>query len=142
MSRIQVRLHHVGILVNDVATAAAAYMGRFGYEARTGIIHDPVQTAFVQFLQLPDESSFLELVAPDGPQSKLANALSKGGGTNHVCYATNQIEQLCDRLRGQGMFLIQPPVPAVAFQGRRIAWLTGRDRALTELAEEGPVGQL
>ena len=31
--------------------------------------------------------------------------------------------------------VIQEPTPAVAFGGRRIAWLMGDDRVLTELVE-------
>jgi len=45
-------------------------------------------------------------------------------------------------LRSGGFFLIAAPVPAVAFDGRRIAWLLGRDRSLVELVERGPEGSL
>jgi methylmalonyl-CoA/ethylmalonyl-CoA epimerase len=40
-------------------------------------MHDAAQTAYVQFLRLPGETSFIEFVAPDGPQSKLAAAIKK-----------------------------------------------------------------
>ena len=136
------RLHHVGVLVSDIPAAAETYIRRFGYELRSDVIHDPIQTAYVQFLRLPEESSYLELVAPDGPQSKLANGLKKGGGLNHVCYSTDDIDRACEDLRAAGAFLIQRPVSAVAFRGRRIAWLVGRDRALTELVERGQDGEL
>lgn len=135
-----VRFHHLGILVKSVPDAAAAYARRYGYEVRSPVIHDPVQTAHVQFLALPGEAFYLELVSPDGPDSKLSNALKKGGGLNHVCYATEDIEGACAELRAQRMVLIQAPVEAVAFPGRRIAWLMGRDQTLTELVERGPDG--
>jgi hypothetical protein len=35
------------------------------------------------------------------------------------------------------MVVIHRPTPAVAFGGRRIAWLTGQDRLLIELIERG-----
>jgi methylmalonyl-CoA/ethylmalonyl-CoA epimerase len=101
-----------------------------------------VQTAHVQFLQLAGDSSYVEFVAPDRPESKLANALKKGGGVNHVCYATDDILLACRRLEADGMFVIQQPVAAVAFPGRRIAWLMGSDRALTELVEAAREGGL
>lgn len=129
------RLHHVGIVVADVTSASVEYALRHGYELRSAVIHDPVQTAYVQFLQLPGDSALVELVAPDGPNSKLSNALRKGGGLNHLCYETPDIEGTCAQLRGTGLAIIQPPMPAVAFNGRRIAWLMGRERVLTELVE-------
>ena len=43
-----------------------------------------MQTAYVQFLALAGESMFLELVAPDGPGSKLAHALARGGVAEYV----------------------------------------------------------
>jgi methylmalonyl-CoA/ethylmalonyl-CoA epimerase len=67
----------------------------------------------------------------------LSNALRKGGGLNHLCYATNDIETACRLLRAEQMILLQAPVAAVAFPGRRIAWLMGGDRTPIELVEAG-----
>ena len=130
-------LHHIGFLVPDIPTAAETYTRRYGYELTSDIILDPTQTAYVQFLRVPGDSVHLELVSPAGEQSKLSNALRKGGGLNHLCYATNDIEAACRFLRTEQMMLLQPPVAAVAFPGRRIAWLMGADRTPIELVESG-----
>jgi methylmalonyl-CoA/ethylmalonyl-CoA epimerase len=135
-------LHHVAFLVRNVAEAASFYTQRFGYSPATEIVHDPKQTAHVQFFKLPGDRVYLELIAPDRADSKLTNALEKGGGLNHVCYATDDIEMTCEQLRAQGLFLIQAPTSAVAFAGRRIAWMMGRDRMLVELVERGGENQL
>jgi hypothetical protein len=60
------RLHHVGYAVKTIEPMAEAYVQRYGYELSTGIIHDQLQTAFVQFLKLAEDSAYLEFVAPDG----------------------------------------------------------------------------
>lgn len=138
---MKLELHHVGVVVKDVNAACALYVQRFGYEVKSPVIHEPTQTAHVQFLRLPGDKTFLELVAPDGPESRLAGASSKGGGLNHVCYAVHDIDGACATLRDEGMFLVHAPVPAVSFQGRRIAWLMGKDRILVELVERGPDGE-
>lgn len=135
-------IHHVGVVVADLTAAAERYRSRYGYRIRTDMIHDVRQTAYVQFLTPPGASVYLELVAPDGPDSKLANALAKGGGLNHICYRTRAIDQACEHLRASGMLLLQRPVPAAAFPGRRIAWLMGDDRLPVELVEEGADGDL
>ncbi len=135
-------LHHVGVLVSDIAEKCAFYTRRFGYEIRSEIIHDRLQTAFVQFLRLPGQATYLELVSPDGPESKLANALRKGEGLHHLCYGTEHIEDDFTKLCGEGLVPICEPVPATAFPGRKIAWLVGVDRVLIELVERGAPGEL
>jgi len=135
-------VHHIGMVVHDIAQVGEVYCRRYGYEPRTPIIHDKTQTAFVQFFKLPGDRVYLELVAPDGERSKLARALSQGGGLNHICYVTADIEAACRRLRRQQMMLLQAPVAATAFPGRRIAWLMGMDKTPIELVERGGPGEL
>lgn len=139
---VELRLHHIGIVVADIAAEVERYISSFGYELRSSIIHDPVQTAFVQFVSLPSESVYLEFVSPDGPDSKLSNALNKGGGINHLCYSTPRIADSVQQLWQTGMFVLQDPIPAVAFRGRKIAWLLGSDSVPIELVERGPDHEL
>lgn len=131
-------LHHIGILVRDIERSAQSYEDRFGYAVHSDVIHDPVQTAYVQFLRGEGAGPLVELVAPDGPESKLSNAIKKGEGLNHLCYFSEAIEDDCRKLRGKGMLVLQLPVPAKAFGGRRIAWLMGSDGLPIELVEPGP----
>ncbi|MGH9433400.1 MAG: VOC family protein [Terriglobia bacterium] len=135
-------VHHLGVAVQDISQTAAAYVKCFGYQIESAIVHDPLQQAYVQFLRLPGDRVYLELVQPDRSHSKLSQAIAKGGGLNHVCYATDDVDAACKELRARGMFLIAPPAPAVAFKGRRIAWLMGKDRVITELVERGNEDQL
>jgi methylmalonyl-CoA/ethylmalonyl-CoA epimerase len=135
-------LHHVGIAVPDIATATALYTQRFGYTIASPVIHDPTQTAYVQFLRLPNETSFLEFVAPDSPTSKLSSVVARGGGLNHLCYSVTDIHATIEGLRSSGMVTLCEPVAAVAFPGRKIAWLLGTDRVPVELVEAGEPGQL
>jgi methylmalonyl-CoA/ethylmalonyl-CoA epimerase len=128
-------IHHIGLAVADIETARQVYVDRFGYEVCSPIIHDPVQTAYVQFLRVPHDGVYLELIAPDSPESKLSAFVKKGGGLNHICYAVEDIESAVLDLRNRDMIAICDPVPAVAFQGRRIAWMMGMDMQPVELVE-------
>ena len=134
---MKLRLHHVGMLVDHIENTGKVYSERFGYETKTEVIHDPTQTALVQFFALPQDEVYLEFVSPDGAQSKLSSALERGIRLHHLCYSTDCLEETCAELRRKGMTLIQRPVNAAAFPGRRIAWLMGRDRVLIELVEQG-----
>ncbi len=132
------RLHHVGILVSDVARAGESLSRRFGYVAETEVLEDSRQTAYVQFLRLPGADHWTELVAPNGPASLLSAAVKqRRGATHHLCYEVSDIRGACERLAAS-MTLIAAPVPAIAFGGRRIAWLIDRDYLLIELVESGP----
>ena len=133
-------LHHVGCAVKKIEEVAAVYVARFNYIVRTPVIHDPLQTALVQFFSLPGDHAFLELVSPDGPESGLTNAVRRGGGLNHLCYIADDLENATDWLVQNGMMLISPPQPAVAFAGRRICWLAGEDMIPIELVERTEPG--
>jgi methylmalonyl-CoA/ethylmalonyl-CoA epimerase len=131
------RLHHNGYMTGDLERTAAMLERRFGYVRESSVIHDTVQTAMVLFLRLPGDRAWLELVTPNGPQSKLSRALEKrGDGWHHVCFETTDIEDT-SFLREQGMLQISRPVPASAFVGRRISWFMDGKGFLTELLEAG-----
>ena len=136
MSRsLSLRLHHIGYAAKEIQPIALNYVARFGYETSTPIIHDPLQTAFVQFFRLPGDQAYLEFVAPDGPDSKLATAAKRRSGLNHLCYTSGPLEAAIAQLEAEGMSLISEPKPGVAFAGRRICWLIGEDPNPIELVE-------
>jgi len=132
---IDLKLHHIGYAVKTIEKIVPSYVDRFGYEIATPVIHDPLQTALVQFLRIPGNPALLEFVAPDGPESVLAKTVSQGGGLNHLCYISGPLEETIDRLRERGMMVIAEPKPGKAFAGRRICWLMGRDKSPVELVE-------
>ena len=136
MSDLQrLNLHHVGYVVPEIAPVAQQYVTRYGYRLASPIVHDPVQTAFVQFLQLPGDTTYLELVAPDGAASKLANATRRSGKLHHLCYAVDRLRDTLPYLEANGMVLISLLTPAIAFNGRRICWLMDETSLLVELVE-------
>ncbi len=128
------RLHHVGHATKSIETICASYVQRYGYEICTPVIHDPLQTALVQFLRLPGDQTYLEFVAPDGSESILTGATNRGG-LNHLCYTCGPLEPAIESLEATQMRLISEPKVAVAFGGRRICWLVGLDRIPIELVE-------
>jgi methylmalonyl-CoA/ethylmalonyl-CoA epimerase len=134
---VDFQLHHVGIAVGSIDEAATRFARRFGYVRISPIYEDPIQAAFVQFWQLPGATNYLEFVSPNGPDSHLHQAIRKRRHLNHICYIAPDLDDACRRLRAQGMFLVRPPVEAVAFRPRRIAWLVGEDGIPIELVEAG-----
>jgi methylmalonyl-CoA/ethylmalonyl-CoA epimerase len=136
------RLHHVGVVAAEIETARAFYVDVLQYQERTPVIHDPVQTAFVQFLMIPGADHYLELVMPDSETSKLQEAVRKGKTLNHLCYSCENIAAMVSLMKESGCFVIRTPVPAVAFDGRLIAWLMAPGGLLIEVVERGTAGSL
>jgi methylmalonyl-CoA/ethylmalonyl-CoA epimerase len=131
-------LHHVGLVVPDLAARGSELVARFGYVPVTEAIADPRQTACVQFFLQPGAAHWLELVTPSGPDGKLAGALRKGQTLHHLCYEVPDINASAAHLRSQSMFMVGSPTPAAAFGGRPIAWFLDRSGLLVELVEAGP----
>lgn len=138
------RFHHTGVLVQNIEKASRHYAENYGYEFKTEIIHDPLQTAIVRFLMLPgDSESYLELVAPDGPGSVLTNGLQRRfGGLHHVCFSTDSLTAALIELTRNKNFVISEPKPAAAFQQSRIAWILDTTHTLVELVERDPRGEI
>lgn len=49
--------------------------------------------------------------------------LSKRVGLHHICYEIDDLESGLQAASAAGFFIVSAPQPAVAFSGRRIAWV-------------------
>jgi methylmalonyl-CoA/ethylmalonyl-CoA epimerase len=130
------RFSHIGIAVPNIEEALAVYQSIFGYTVRSGPFVDPIQKASVCFITSGNDGDVrIELVAPAGDNSSVNKLLRRGIGTYHLCYEVDDIAEALKHVRAQGCLVVSEPAPAVAFQGRRIAWFYTPTRQLTELVE-------
>lgn len=133
------RLHHVGYVVRSIASTAPAFADSMGAEWNGVIFDDPIQRVKVTFLTPGHGDAQLELVEPNGEDAPVSRFLQqRGEALHHLCYEVSNIENAISIMRAKGSLLTKPPRPAVAFAGRRIAWLLTREKLLVELLEEGP----
>jgi len=128
--------HHVGFVVASIENSARSFMESMDLKWDGEIIHDPNQGACVTFLsgENPDDP-LLELVAPAGESSPVAAFLKRGGGLHHVCYVVNSLDQQLEDCRKRQSLVVRPPLPATAFNGRRIAWVYTKSKLLVEYLE-------
>jgi methylmalonyl-CoA/ethylmalonyl-CoA epimerase len=126
-------LHHVGYATRDIAKSRKLYEDP-GFAATTEVIHDPIQKVRVIFMAT-GTAVLVELVEPAADDSPVLNFLTKQGpGLHHLCYEADDLDAECARMREQGGIITCAPVPAVAFAGRRIAFVFRRE-GLIELLE-------
>lgn len=131
------RLHHMGFVVADIATAMPAFVRSMAAEWDGKIFEDPLQRAKVAFLTTRAGDAQIELVQPVGNDSPVRRFLEeKGGGMHHLCFEVGDVEAELAAFRSRGAAIASRPKPAVAFGGRRIAWVITTEKFLVELLEE------
>jgi len=131
-------LHHIGYVVPSIDEGLDSWRRSLQAPATSPVFEDPIQQVSVVFLDLPGPSEVkVELVSATSTSSPVARVQQQGGGLHHVCFLVDDLEAQIARMKSERAFLIRSPVPAVAFGGRRIAWMRTRDRLLVEYLERG-----
>lgn len=135
------KLMHVGVAVSTLGPTTELLSALFGYKVVSGPFDDPIQKVTVNFLaKSAEDVAEIELIAPLAQDSPIRSMLAKdGGGAYHLCFETSDIDAALAHAKSNGCIVVSPPVPAVAFQGRRIAWIYTRSRQLFELVEAATV---
>ena len=128
--------HHIGFVVASIATSVQGFLDSLQAQWDGTIFHDPNQVVRVTFLQGKHAADPLfELVEPAGDKSPVLPFLQRGGGLHHLCYEIDNLENQLGLSRAQGVLVVKPPLPAVAFGGRRIAWVYTKNKLLIEYLE-------
>jgi methylmalonyl-CoA epimerase len=129
-------LHHIGVATENAQIESEQWQQMLGFKVVSDLTYDPVQKVKVLFLSGSDKTGIqLELVEPAAKDSPVKKFLEKGSRFYHICHEVNDIESALAQVRSQGALIIQQPVRAMAFRGRRIAWCYTRTKHLIELLE-------
>ena len=131
------KLMHVGVAVPKIDPAAESLSKLFGYRVVSGPFDDPIQKVTVNFLTTsPTDVAEIELIAPLTEDSPIRAMLKKnGGGAYHLCFETADLDEALKHATNNGCMVVSQPAPAVAFGGRRIAWIYTGAKQLFELVE-------
>ena len=139
------RMHHVGIVVEDL-TAATAFFVELGLESQgewavadnrvDRIIALEGVRADAVMLKTPDGHGRLELVKFHAPPAEAGDphAPANTPGLRHVTFAVDDLDAVLTRLRARGA----EPVGTVERYGNeyRVCYLRGPEGIILELAEE------
>jgi methylmalonyl-CoA/ethylmalonyl-CoA epimerase len=115
---------HVGVAVPSIREAV---------EGDLRVVSDGRQKVSVAFVEL--NGLRVELIEPHDEDSPVASSLESGRQLVHICYRVPDLDAAIRRGREHGFHRIGSPTPAVAFSGRRIAWVFSRTYGLVELLE-------
>jgi methylmalonyl-CoA/ethylmalonyl-CoA epimerase len=114
------RINHVAVVVDDMERALSFWRDALGI-ALHELRDVPAEASQVAFLPLP--GSEVELVRPTTADSGIAKYLAKRGpGMHHICLEVDDIEGMIERLRDQGVRLINE-TPRAAADGKLYAFI-------------------
>jgi methylmalonyl-CoA/ethylmalonyl-CoA epimerase len=120
--------HHVAVAVASIEDCGFAAIRVF---------EDPIQNVSVAFLECG--GCRIELVAPRSTEGPVSGALKRRQKLLHMCFEVEDLDKSIAFATSRGFTCLADPVPAIAFGGRRIAWLYERQYGLFELLERPPL---
>lgn len=128
------RIHHVGVAVPSIERFLEKQRALYGDFERGEIIVNERQGVRELFLRRGD--AVIELLEPLHEKSPIQGFLSRNrrGGPVHIALEVDDLDGTIRRVEADGGKLIVGPVPDVAFEGRRIAFVF-LDGQVTELIE-------
>lgn len=135
MSLVPTDLDHVGIAVSDLKAAVEHYRRTLGVEPvhRQRIEKDGVEEALFEV-----GTSYVQLLAPTGPDTPVGKFLEKRGeGVHHVGYRVDDVAAMVEHLRAQGVPMIDE-IPRPGSRGTTVAFAhpKGFGGVLIELVQE------
>jgi methylmalonyl-CoA/ethylmalonyl-CoA epimerase len=128
------RIDHVGVAVEDLDSAIELYEAGFEME----LAHrETVESQGVEAVLLDIGDGHVELLRPLGPDTAVGKFVAKRGpGLHHVAFAVDDIDAALDRLKQEGIELIDAE-PRVGIRNSRVAFVHPRSTGsvLTEIVE-------
>ncbi|MDQ4044789.1 MAG: methylmalonyl-CoA epimerase [Chloroflexota bacterium] len=128
------RLHHVGVVVDDLEAAAAQYTALGFVDGERFSVPEQAIEAIVY---VAGEGNYVELISPTDPEGPIARFMGKRGeGMHHVAYLVDDIEATLARLHDAGIRLIDES-PRKGTHGWTIAFVHPESThgVLTELVQ-------
>ncbi len=129
------KIEHIGIAVNDLASASIIYEKLFGAPAykQEEVASEGVKTAF--FRLGPNK---IELLEATNPESSIAKFIAKKGeGIHHIAFEVEDIQFEISRLKKEG-FVVLNEVPKKGADNKLVAFLHPKSSngVLIELCQE------
>ena len=115
---------HVGIAVRSIEAVGVP---------DAPVTRDLRQRVSVAFVEAGGVT--LELIEPLGDNSPVLRSLENGQALVHLCFRVPNLELALSAGKESGFHRLGSPVPAPAFENRRIVWVFSRTFGLVELLE-------
>jgi methylmalonyl-CoA/ethylmalonyl-CoA epimerase len=130
------KIHHYGIVTRNLEEEVKNFLVNIPTATVSETIVDPLQKCKIIFLTF--EGGMLEFITPNALDSPVSNILLRGQAFHHhICIETNNFEDTIDdwQTGDERWLMVSSPKPAVAFNGRKVAFFVNATGLLVELLE-------
>ena len=125
------KFHHIGYLVNNFNSAFKNFK-ECNYKKKKSIIIDNNLKVKIQFLV--NGNNIIELVKPHKNNIGLLSLLKKKNYAYHFAYKVKNLDKTLVRLK-KNFKIIVNPVPAKAFNDKKVAFLKMKNDFIIELIQ-------
>ena len=125
------KFHHIGYLVNNFNSAINNFK-KCNYKKKKSIIIDDNLKVKIQFLV--NGNNLIELVKPHKNNIGLLSLLRKKNFAYHFAYKVKNLDKTLVRLK-KNFKIIVNPVPAKAFNNKKVAFLKMKNDFIIELIQ-------
>jgi len=132
----KMHFEHIGVAVRDINESLKSIRKIFAVSSKAKTYKDTLQNVKISFADIGGVK--IELIEPldINKKSPVDNLIKNNTSYYHLCYSVVDIENTMFRLMKNGAIQVMPPVPAVAYGRRRVAFLFVRSLGLIELVEK------
>lgn len=132
MDSIQLDFHHVGLACRKLSIEIKAHQ-QLGYTAEGEPFYDPIQRIHGIFMK--HGPMRIELLEPASADSPVTQILKHSQKMYHQGFTCSDIYKAIAQLEAERARVISPPAPAVAFNGKEIAFLMLPTLMIVELIQ-------
>lgn len=128
---------HLGIAVKNIEEYFSKMLQPIlGINSLSEIVIDPIQKCKIAFAT-SSNGVRLELIEPLNEESPVNQILQKKkGGLYHMCFVANNFDEDVKHCLANKFIALSKPQPAIAFDNRRVIFLSTPTFEIIELVEE------
>ena len=126
------KFHHIGYLTSDFKTTIKEF-GKINYLKKGLTINDKLLRVKIQFIQ--NSNNLIELVKPYKENHGLNKIAKRKNYAYHFAYKVKNLNKSIKKLRKNKFKLLVNPVPAKAFNNKKVAFLKMKIDFIIELIE-------
>lgn len=127
------RLHHVGVVVNDLQGSLDWYRDNLGFEHQYSFTLPGAEVAMLVRGEARLEIIQVEGAAPMSNERKEIETFLKIRGINHFALIVDDLEEAVAALAAKGVEIVIPPSSVPNHSGDRFAYIRDNERMLVEL---------
>ena len=126
------KFHHIGYLTNNINNSIKEFK-KINYKNKNNLINDKNLYVKIQFIF--NSNNIIELVKPYKKNYSFSKNIKNKNFAYHFAYKVKNLNKAINKLKINSFKLIVNPVPAKAFNNKKVAFLKMKNGFIIELIE-------